>query len=263
MEYPEFSVVGHRGAMAHAPENSEQSFRLAELAGVSEIELDVRCTADDVLIVLHDSTLDRVAADGDGRGRGPVADLSFDDVQGVILDSGRAVLTLAEAFEATRVRLQVEIKELRCVNALAAYVRTHPEHADRAIFTTFDWAVLDEVARLLPEVACGIIVTQYPDGADERANIDALLARTGSDIFHCGWQGLTAQVVSRFHHAGLGVRGWPVRTHEDMTRAIALGVDGITTDDPDQAWGWYHSLTALDAESVAKAGAAGTHSAPL
>ncbi|MFD5213887.1 glycerophosphodiester phosphodiesterase [Microbacterium sp. NPDC058345] len=231
--------------MAHAPENSEESFRRAEEAMVSEIELDVRCTSDDVLIVLHDDTLDRVAADPRDRGLGPVALLSFDDVRAVILNSGRPVLTLAEAFAATTVRLQVEIKERRAVPALAEFMRAHPGHADRTIFTTFDATALEEVSRLAPGIPRGIIVSDYPDGAEARHAIDALLARAGCDIFHCGWQGLTAEVVDRFHEAGLGVRGWPVRNQDDMRRALALGVDGITSDDPEQAWSWYREEVEL------------------
>jgi glycerophosphoryl diester phosphodiesterase len=52
-------IIGHRGAAAHAPENTIPSFRLAERAGADVIELDVRLTADDVPVVIHDPTLYR------------------------------------------------------------------------------------------------------------------------------------------------------------------------------------------------------------
>lgn len=50
-------IIGHRGASAHAPENTIPAFRLAERAGADAIELDVRMTADGVPVVLHDPTL--------------------------------------------------------------------------------------------------------------------------------------------------------------------------------------------------------------
>ena len=50
-------IVGHRGASAHAPENTIPAFKLAERAGADAIELDVRMTADGVPVVLHDPTL--------------------------------------------------------------------------------------------------------------------------------------------------------------------------------------------------------------
>ena len=50
-------IIGHRGAAAHAPENTLPSFRLAERAGADAIELDVHLTADGVPVVVHDRTL--------------------------------------------------------------------------------------------------------------------------------------------------------------------------------------------------------------
>ena len=50
-------IIGHRGAAAHAPENTIPSFRLAERAGADAIELDVHLSADGVPVVVHDPTL--------------------------------------------------------------------------------------------------------------------------------------------------------------------------------------------------------------
>src|SRR5699024_1225945 len=54
-------IVGHRGAMAHRPENTLESYRYAEELGVAEIELDIRLSADGHVFILHDATIDRVA----------------------------------------------------------------------------------------------------------------------------------------------------------------------------------------------------------
>ena len=89
-------IVGHRGAMAHQPENSLASYALAEEVGVDEIELDVRLSKDDVLFLLHDETLDRTAGDDSARGLGPAADSTIAELQAAVLDSGRGVVTLAE-----------------------------------------------------------------------------------------------------------------------------------------------------------------------
>ena len=86
--YPPYAVVGHRGAMAEAPENTLASFRLAEEIGVHEIELDIRLSADGVAIVLHDATLDRTAAEGSGRGLGPVAELPYERIAVVDVGGG-------------------------------------------------------------------------------------------------------------------------------------------------------------------------------
>src|SRR6188768_3856052 len=52
-------VIGHRGAMAYAPENTLASFREARARGATWVEIDVKLTADGVPIVMHDSSLAR------------------------------------------------------------------------------------------------------------------------------------------------------------------------------------------------------------
>src|SRR4051812_12594298 len=54
-------VVGHRGAMGHAPENTMTSFEQAVMLGADMLEFDVRLTKDGVPIVVHDSNLDRTS----------------------------------------------------------------------------------------------------------------------------------------------------------------------------------------------------------
>jgi len=235
-------IVGHRGVMAHRPENSLQSYALAERVGVDEIELDVRQTRDGALIVLHDATLDRVAADESGRGLPPVAELTLDEVTRVRLDSGRPVLTLPEVYRATTTTLQVEIKDPACVTAVARFFHDHPEHAPRTLFTSFDADALEELKALLPDIPRGVILYGHPSAEEYPEGVEALLARTGSSIFHCGWPGLTREVVDGMHEAGLPVRGWPLRDFADMERAVALGIDGTTSDDPALARSWYDRL---------------------
>src|SRR6185503_21065122 len=52
-------VIGHRGAMAYAPENTLASFREARKRGAAWVEVDVKLTADGLPIVMHDDSLKR------------------------------------------------------------------------------------------------------------------------------------------------------------------------------------------------------------
>ncbi len=58
-------VIGHRGAMGHAPENTIASIRRAAALGAAWVEVDVRLTADGRLVLMHDATLGRTT-DGEG-----------------------------------------------------------------------------------------------------------------------------------------------------------------------------------------------------
>lgn len=238
------TIAGHRGAMAHEPENSLQSYALAESVGVDEIEIDVRITGDCELVVIHDASLDRVAADERGQNLPEVAELTMSQLEEIPLTSGRSVLRLEEVYEATSTALQVEIKDPNCVEMLSRYLRRHPQSAQRTLFTSFRAQALRDLKRLLPEVSRGIIVKRYPVTAEYPEGLAELLQSTGSNIFHCGWPGLTKEVVDSLHGDGYQVRAWPMRVREDMARAVAMGIDGTTSDDPQLARSWYEELTA-------------------
>ena len=62
-------VIAHRGISARAPENTLASFALAvNSPGIDMVELDVRLTRDEEVIVLHDRTLQRTTT-GNGIAR--------------------------------------------------------------------------------------------------------------------------------------------------------------------------------------------------
>src|SRR5690606_39490480 len=71
--YPQW--VAHRGAGRAAPENTLAAFRLGASQGFRMMEYDVKLSADDVPILLHDDTLDRTS---DGKGR--AADYRFSEL---------------------------------------------------------------------------------------------------------------------------------------------------------------------------------------
>jgi glycerophosphoryl diester phosphodiesterase len=62
--------MAHRGFSRDGLENSMAAFRAAVELGYQYLETDVHTTADGVVLVFHDGTLDRVT-DGAGRDRGP------------------------------------------------------------------------------------------------------------------------------------------------------------------------------------------------
>ena len=69
---PQPIIFAHRGASAHAPENTLAAFELALTQGADGIELDVKLSADGHVIVIHDATVDRTTGS-----RGRVKELSL------------------------------------------------------------------------------------------------------------------------------------------------------------------------------------------
>ncbi len=69
-------VIGHRGACGYAPENTLESLKTAADLGVKWVEVDVKLTADNVPVLLHDETLDRTT-----NGHGPLALTDFESLR--------------------------------------------------------------------------------------------------------------------------------------------------------------------------------------
>jgi glycerophosphoryl diester phosphodiesterase len=73
-ELPRPVIFGHRGACAHAPENTLASFQMAFEQGADAIELDAKLNADGEVMVIHDATVDRTT---NGHGRVASLNLAF------------------------------------------------------------------------------------------------------------------------------------------------------------------------------------------
>ncbi|MEV6284066.1 glycerophosphodiester phosphodiesterase family protein [Kribbella sp. NPDC051770] len=218
-------ITGHRGVMGSEPENTLRSFAKAVEYGCDEIELDLRVTADDQLIVLHDATVDRTT-----NGSGPVEELTFDELRKFDAGRGEQVPTWAETVAAVGVRIQAEVKAARAVPLLVASLEADPSLAARTMVTSSSAEILLAVRRSMPSATTGLIFGRTPDVADVLALTRA--AEAGWAL--CGIAGLTAAAVAELHGAGLQVTAWPVPDAATLGRAEALGVDGITTDHPDR-----------------------------
>lgn len=218
--------------MTEAPENTVASYRVAEEIGVEEIETDVRISSDGQLFMLHDTTLDRVAAEPAGKGLGPVAELTWSKISSVDVGEGERVPTLEQMYQATTRVIQLEIKDLAAIDGLVDFFPDHPDYAERTILTGFSVEAMATVAEKLPEIRRGIIVSNWTDAEAYPGGYQKLIRDTGSCRMHSGWKGLTAEIVRQLHDEGFAVHGWPTRNEDDLRHGLALGVDGTTSDDP-------------------------------
>jgi glycerophosphoryl diester phosphodiesterase len=216
-------ITGHRGALGTEPENTLRSFRRAVADGCDEIELDLRVSADGELVIMHDATVDRTTS-----GSGEVAALTLAELRALDAGDGEQVPTWAEAVAAVDVRFQAEIKAEAAVPLLAQSLKSDPALAARTLVTSFHPEILLAVREAFPDVTTGHIFGRTPTTAEVIARTRE--ARAGWCL--CGIAGLSPEAVADLHTAGLTVTAWPVPDAETLAKATALGVDGITTDNP-------------------------------
>lgn len=79
-------LVGHRGAMKFAPENTMASFRIAQQLGFKAIEVDLQLTSDNEYVIYHDDTLDTLT-----NGTGTISSKTLADINILIYTKGSNV----------------------------------------------------------------------------------------------------------------------------------------------------------------------------
>ena len=99
--------IGHRGAAGHAPENTLGAIQTGIALGVDFVEIDVRRTADGVLVILHDETVNRTT-----NGKGQIDRVSLQEAKQLNAGNGEPIPTLEEAINvlAGRAGLLLELK---------------------------------------------------------------------------------------------------------------------------------------------------------
>lgn len=221
-------VFAHRGASASAPENTIAAFALAVAQDADGIELDVRATADNILVIHHDASI---------RGVGPIGAADF----AALRAQAPAVPTLDEMLAVSGdLLIDVEIKNstrdrnhdpaLRIADQVAAWVADN-ELYDRVIVSSIDWATAAHVAAVDRRIATGQVLVH-------RTGAAKLLERTAqaghawvlpSDVL----AGRSPEmVVEQAHTAGLRMGVWTVDKAARLRKLAAAGVDAVISNDP-------------------------------
>lgn len=226
-------ITAHRGYSALAPENTLPAFRLAIESGAADyVELDVRETADGVLVVTHDATLKRCA----GRPE-KVAQLTFEEISmldvskdyrgpGAAEFSGVRIPTLEEVLELCKgqIGLNIEIKEAgeRVTDQVIALVKQYEMEED-CVISSSRYSVLQRVKEVEPDLPCGYILSV---GAGGYYDLPA------ADFFSMEADFVTREIVNELHLRGKEIHVWTVNQTGILENMLQLGVDNIITDDP-------------------------------
>lgn len=237
---PQPMIFAHRGASAHAPENTLAAFELALAHGADAIELDVKLSADGHAVVIHDTTVDRTTG-----ARGKVKELTLASLRA--LDAGsffsaayhsEKIPMLEEVFEAVgkRTFINVELTNYNAprdhlVETVCMLVKKFGLQK-RVLFSSFFASNLSKARALLPETPCGLLALPGLLGAWARS---FGFAFGEYQALHPHVRNATQQQIQRAHRLKRRVHVWTVNVEADMRRLFGWGVDGIITDDPQVA----------------------------
>jgi len=234
---PQPVIFAHRGASAHAPENTLAAFELALEQGTDAIELDAKLSADGHVVVIHDATVDRTTG-----AHGHVKDMSLAELRALSAGSffsshfsTEKIPMLEEVFESLGKKLFINVEltnystprdhlvESACILVKKFNLQKH------VLFSSFYASNLSKARSYLPDVPCGLLALNGWLGAWARSFGFAFGKYAA---LHPNLVDVTREQIQRVHRLKGRVHVWTVNPEADIRRLFGWGVDGIFTDDP-------------------------------
>lgn len=212
-------AIAHRGDPVAHRENTVPAFLAAAGAGADMVELDVRLTADEEVVILHDPTLQRL-----WEMDVPLATLTAAEVRKIDRD-GYTIPTLDEVLDIVSVPLMVDLPEDAAALPALDKVRAH-RALDRCLFVTHELAVLQSIRDAEPKARLGLSWARatIPDADRLRA--------LGIEFFNPAWELLYhyPNLFEQTHEAGFLLSTWTVDSPTNMARLVERGIDALITN---------------------------------
>ncbi|MNQ15997.1 Glycerophosphoryl diester phosphodiesterase [compost metagenome] len=231
--YPRW--VAHRGAGKLAPENTLAAFRFGASHGYRMFECDAKLSADGVVFLMHDATLDRTTNGHGIGGQQAWSALSQLDAGGwhSRAFAGEPLPTLenlARFCRANDLLLNIEIKPTPGTERETGEVvareaaRLWQGAAVPPLLTSFQVDALKGAQAVAPELPRGLLLDTLWNGW-----LDTALS-LGCQAIVCNHALWDAATVAQVHGAGLRSLSYTVNDDWAAQRLIDLGTDGIITD---------------------------------
>jgi len=215
-------AFAHRGARAHAPENTLAAFDLALKLGVNGLESDIWVTADGVPVMDHDGVVRHRF-----RRTTPISQVLRADLPPHIPSLAEMVAHCGIAFHLSL--------DVRNNTAARRTVEVLTEVAPALLPRV--WLCSGEWERLLPYRGSGVKLVDstrlaaMKEGPERRA---ATLAKEGIDavnLFHTDWNGGLVALFHRFERVSFG---WGVQEVHQLEALLRMGIDGVYSDHSDR-----------------------------
>jgi glycerophosphoryl diester phosphodiesterase len=213
----------HRGARAHAPENTIEAFRLALRLGATGLESDVWLTSDGVAVLDHDGVV------RSGIRRRGIADLPRSALPGHVPSLEELYARCGTSFE-----LSVDVKDPVAAPVVVAVARAAGDGAVGRLWLCHhdwrqvaDWRSLDDDVRLVDSTR----LRRMREGPERRA---ATLAESGIDavnLHHTDWTGGLTTLFHRFDRLAFA---WDAQHERVLLSLLRMGVDAVYSDHVDR-----------------------------
>lgn len=236
-DLPKPIIFAHRGASAYAPENTLAAFALAVKQGAPAMELDVKLTFDEEVVVIHDPTTLRTCGVN-----GTIKKMTLSQIKQLDAGShfdtaftGEKIPTLQEVFDLVgkKIFINIEITNYTSIfdnlpNKVAELVKKN-KLQQWVFFSSFNPIALWKIKHLLPEIPIGFLAEAGKPGKLARSRFFEWL---NYQAFHPYYADVNPNLVQYHHQKKRLVNVYTVNQAETMRSLHQMQVDGIFTDDP-------------------------------
>ncbi len=231
-------IIAHRGVPPLYQENSLAGAIKSYELGATAIENDIQLSKDGVVIVMHDSTIDRTAS-----GTGSVSSYTYEELQKFVLNGSASldpqpIPTLEDYFKEFKgkdVRIVVEFKNsgTTIVYKVAELIEQY-DIADQINFITFNHSQIKLIHQLMPEISCGALTDDITtSGINAYISAEKVLGLTqkyGTTYNPSYKTGLAPKVYKALSYRGMTVWPYTLNNQSDFNTHFLGGASGITTN---------------------------------
>lgn len=230
-------VIAHRGFSAIAPENTLAAFQKAIAIGADYLELDVRLTKDDSLVVIHDESVDRTSSN---NMKAKVNEMYFREIARVKAGysdkfddqySNEKIPTLREVLTMTKdkIKVAIELKVYGAENEVINLVNQLGV-ADQVIIFSFYYPVLAKIRQLDKDIPTLYLIPKV-----DKLTLDYAGVIDANAIGFHQEAKVDEELLKAAHRANMELWVWTVNNETKMKEFIDLGIDGLISDFPDKA----------------------------
>ena len=212
-------VIAHRGASFLEPENTIRSIERAVKMGADFVEVDVRKSKDNKLVIMHDADINRTT-----DGKGLVKDHTVQELKNFDAGKGETIPTLDEVIECVkdRIGLVIEIKEPGTEGKVLEKIDEN--NLENVILTSFYHKSIKNTRKMNPSVDAGIIFTCQP------VDVNQMASNACANIIFPSYRYMNEDMVKQAHENGISVYPWTVDDKGMFEKLVEMGVDGIVTN---------------------------------
>lgn len=212
-------VIAHRGASFLEPENTIRAIEMAVKMGADFVEVDVRVSKDNKLVIMHDADINRTTDE-----KGLVKDYTVSELKKLDAGDKETIPTLEEVMQCVknRIGLVIEIKEPGTEGKILEKIDEN--NLENVILTSFYHKSIKNARKMNHSVDAGIIFTCQP------VDVNQMASNACANVIFPGYKYLDDDLIKQAHRNGILVYPWTVDDEGMFEKLVGMGVDGIVTN---------------------------------